>query len=166
MSTLVTPSISHTIFIIFAAVTLVACLGESTSTGAMTSAGASSGTGGAGGDGSVQYPACLHHVATFTGKLDGQPFDRAIPTDLESLSQADNPHYLHLPFTETGGIDLIWTENAGSVDPVAVAGTLRLPGESSDRTILSGSTMILSNDLKFSFLLYNDSHLLICDDTP
>lgn len=136
--------------------TLTACLGD----GQSTSTGASDG----GGDGGVtiDYPACVDHSAVFAGSIDGLPFNETIPAQPASLSQFDNPHYLDISFTESGGIHLIWTEDAGPVDPVAVAGTFRFPGETTDHAVLSESTMILGNDVKFDFVTYKRSHLLGC----
>jgi hypothetical protein len=155
------PHISRTSFLVLTAMMLVACLGEGTSTGGTASTGTTTGTGGDGG-GTIDYPACVDHSAVFAGSIDGQPFNATIPAQLASLSQFDNPHYLDISFVESGGIHLIWTEDAGPVDPVAVAGTFRFPGETADHAVLSESTMILGNDVKFDFVTYKRSHLLGC----
>ena len=147
---------------------LLGCTGEGTTAGSTTASTTTSGTGGGGAGGGgggppVDYPPCQDNQAIFTGDLDGQPFDKTIPTTGESLDQGNVPPYVTVYLPDAGKLHLIWMGLAEPEKPKPTTGYLILPGEMVQREVLVGSSVIIEGDHRVKVdLLMTQGHLIGC----
>ena len=122
--------------------------------------------GGAGGEGGGQvnyYPVCAKFNAMFKGTLDEMPFSATDQVHLIAFDQGATPPTVDVNFDESGNLILHWSDLVEYGKPKGVVGTLMLPGQSTKRKVLPGSTMILQDNFYYKFdLILDTGHLLGC----
>jgi hypothetical protein len=143
------------------------CSGGGESTAAGTSSGSSGGDGG-GGWPTITYPECKANNTVLTGTLDGMPFDKTIPQTGGGSSREDQLKTAEVDFSPDGAIHFFFIDDGGLYGRNTATGFLRLPGETEDRQLLYGSTILFDKQgpFKMKLVLDKKGELVGCSTLP